>query len=80
MKDLTLSFTIIIKGCMTKNMTPEQIAEQLNEHVQHEVKNLNIPAVIKSVCENCGKDEAVICQNCYDIESQFRECYQQTVL
>lgn len=75
MKDLTLSFTIIIKGCMTKNMTPEQIAEQLNEHVQHEVKNLNIPAVIKSVCENCGKDEAVICQNCYDIESQFRECY-----
>ena len=80
MKNLTLSFTIIIKGCMTKNMTPEQIAEQLNEHVQHEVKNLNIPAVIKSVCENCGKDEAVICQNCYDIESQFRECYQQTVL
>ena len=75
MKNLTLSFTIIIKGCMTKNMTPEQIAEQLNEHVQHEVKNLNIPAVIKSVCENCGKDEAVICQNCYDIESQFRECY-----
>lgn len=51
MKNLTLSFTIIIKGCMTKNMTPEQIAEQLNEHVQHEVKNLNIPAVIKSVCE-----------------------------
>jgi len=39
MKDLTLSFTIIIKGCMTKNMTPEQIAEQLNEHVQHEVKD-----------------------------------------
>lgn len=33
------------------------------------------PAVIKSVCENCEKDEAVICQNCYDIESQFRECY-----
>ena len=75
MKDLTLSFTIIIKGCMAKNMTPKQIAEQLNKHVQHEVKKLNIPAVIKSVCENCGKDEAVICQNCYDIESQFRECY-----
>ena len=52
MKDLTLSFTIIIKGCMTKNMTPEQIAEQLNEHVQHEVKNLNIPAVIKSDCDH----------------------------
>lgn len=34
-----------------------------------------IPHVIKSVCENCGKDGAVICQNCYDIESQFRECY-----
>lgn len=75
MKDLTLAFTIIIKGCIANKMTPEQIAEQLNEHVQHEVKNLNIPAVIKSVCENCGKDEAVICQNCYDIESQFRECY-----
>ena len=38
-------------------------------------KKCNIPLVIKSVCENCGKDEAVICQNCYDIESQFRECY-----
>ena len=52
MKDLTLSFTIIIKGCMTKNMTPEQIAEQLNEHVQHEVKNLNIPAVMESDCDH----------------------------
>lgn len=31
--------------------------------------------VVKSVCENCGKDEAVICQHCYDVESQFRECY-----
>ena len=40
-----------------------------------DVKKLNIPAVIKSVCENCGKDEAVICQSCYDVESQFRECY-----
>ena len=61
MKDLTLSFTIIIKGCMTKNMTPEQIAEQLNEHVQHEVKNLNIPAAMGELtCDNCGCHPNVI--------------------
>ncbi|MCE5328940.1 hypothetical protein LLG07_01185 [bacterium] len=30
---------------------------------------------IKSVCENCGKNEAVICQHCYDVELNFRECY-----
>ena len=68
MKNLTLSFTIIIKGCMTKNMTPEQIAEQLNEHVQHEVKNLNIPAVIKSVCiapkGECDRKPEDVCKEC----------------
>lgn len=48
MKDLTLAFTIIIKGCIANKMTPEQMASQLNEHVQHEVKNLNIPAVSSS--------------------------------
>lgn len=69
MKDLTLSFTIIIKGCMTKNMTPEQIAEQLNEHVQHEVKNLNIPAVIKSVCEHDVRNfkDRQECEKCGEI-------------
>lgn len=36
MKDLTLAFTIIIKGCIANKMTPEQMASQLNEHVQHE--------------------------------------------
>ena len=57
MKDLTLAFTIIIKGCIANKMTPEQMASQLNEHVQHEVKNLNIPAVIKSVCPFCNSKE-----------------------
>ena len=72
MKNLTLSFTIIIKGCMTKNMTPEQIAEQLNEHVQYEVKNLNIPPVIKSVCDDCTaypfyeRGKTPLCGTCKD--------------
>ena len=76
MKNLTLSFTIIIKGCMTKNMTPEQIAEQLNEHVQHEVKNLNIPAVIKSVCDDCTaypfdeRGKTPLCKTCKKNPSQ----------
>ena len=51
------------------------LSQLMNDYHDSEVKKLNIPAVIKSVCENCGKDEAVICQSCYDIESQFRECY-----
>jgi len=52
MKDLTLAFTIIIKGCIANKMTTEQMASQLNEHVQHEVKNLNIPAVMVELPEN----------------------------
>ena len=51
------------------------LSQLMNDYHESEVKKLNIPAVIKSVCKNCGKDEAVICQSCYDIESQFRECY-----
>jgi hypothetical protein len=31
--------------------------------------------VIKSVCENDCEGEPKYCQKCYDIESQFRECY-----
>ena len=54
------------------NFTLNTVANLMAEWA---AKNCSIPAVIKSVCENCGKDEAVICQNCYDIESQFRECY-----
>ena len=81
MKNLTLSFTIIIKGCMTKNMTPEQIAEQLNEHVQHEVKNLNIPAVIKSVCENCSNVDFNETMGCKNYLQGFKcENFEQTGL
>ena len=55
---------------------PHDIGIKLMEVVKKHVgEQLNLPPVIKSVCENCGKDEAVICQSCYDIESQFRECY-----
>lgn len=61
MKDLTLAFTIIIKGCIANKMTPEQMASQLNEHVQHEVKNLNIPAVMGELtCDSCGCHPNVI--------------------
>ena len=48
---------------------------EFEEIAQEIVKLFAIPRVIKSVCENCGKDEAVICQSCYDVETQFRECY-----
>ncbi len=72
MKDLTLAFTIIIKGCIANKMTPEQMASQLNEHVQHEVKNLNIPAVVgrseQFICRDCGKDTVEwldgLCEDC----------------
>ena len=76
MKDLTLAFTIIIKGCIANKMTPEQMASQLNEHVQHEVKNLNIPAVIKSVCDDCTaypfdeRGKTPLCKTCKDNPSQ----------
>jgi hypothetical protein len=72
MKDLTLAFTIIIKGCIANKTTPEQMASQLNEHVQHEVKNLNIPAVIKSVCDYCTaypfdeRGKTPLCKTCKD--------------
>lgn len=69
MKDLTLAFTIIIKGCIANKMTPEQMASQLNEHVQHEVKKLNIPAVIKSVCEHDVRNfkDRQECEKCGEI-------------
>jgi hypothetical protein len=72
MKDLTLAFTIIIKGCIANKMTPEQMASQLNEHVQHEVKNLNIPPVINSVCDYCTaypfdeRGKTPLCKTCKD--------------
>jgi len=40
-----------------------------------ELKKLRVTDVIKSVCENDCEGEPKYCQKCYDIESQFRECY-----
>ncbi len=28
-----------------------------------------------SVCENCGEGKPTICNNCYEIETKFRESY-----
>lgn len=28
-----------------------------------------------SVCDNCGEGKPFICAKCYEIESNFRECY-----
>lgn len=57
------------------NVSISQTKENIDYIADEIVKLFCQHAVIKSVCENCGKNEAVICQNCYDIESQFRESY-----
>lgn len=43
--------------------------------IKTKVKELNIPDVINSVCVNCGKNESKICEECFEIESRFRESY-----
>jgi hypothetical protein len=38
------------------NIEEHQIEEAVQDYVQQQVKNLNIPAVIKSVCVKCDTD------------------------
>jgi hypothetical protein len=56
-----------------------QIARMLNDYHESEVKKLNIPAVIKSVCQCCGKRTIdyfnTKCKSC-----GTEHAYKQTVL
>ena len=36
---------------------------------------LRLFGVSGQVCDNCGEGVAMVCQKCYDTESQFRESY-----
>lgn len=36
---------------------------------------LRQPPVSGEVCDNCGNGKPSICDKCYEIESNFRECY-----
>ena len=74
-KEKLTEIMYLFRDLWCQNIDLSTIDEFVNDLAEREVKLFAKPDVIKSVCENCGKDEAVICQSCYDIESQFRECY-----
>jgi len=69
--DLELS----INALKVYGIEPNIIKSMLSNLQKVVNRNCTIPPVIKSACENCGKYEAVICQYCYDVESQLREFY-----
>ena len=52
---------ILQKHCPFKNVSgnteyfTKEVIDAMEEYAQQQVKNLNIPAVIKSVCDNHGE-------------------------
>ena len=42
---------------------------------ESELKKLRVGDVSVSVCDNCGEGKPFVCAECYQIESNFRECY-----
>jgi hypothetical protein len=75
MDKIELIHTIMLLGADTYNKThtdryeAQLKAEKLLDKYIQQVKNLNIPAVIKSVCDRCeGKPEnecKTLCDDCY---------------
>ena len=46
-----------------------QMARMLNDYHESEVKKLNIPAVIKSVCPKCASEDVIwtcYCNRCHE--------------
>jgi hypothetical protein len=59
----------------------QYIKNAMEEYAQQQVKNLNIPAVIKSVCENCSNTDFNETMGCRNYLQGFKcENFKQTGL
>ena len=59
----------------------QYILDAMEEYAQQQVKNLNIPAVIKSVCEHCSNTDFNETMGCKNYLQGFKcENFKQTVL
>jgi hypothetical protein len=57
------------------------VSDVLIKYAQQQVKNLNIPAVIKSVCENCSNTDFNETMGCRNYLQGFKcENFKQTGL